>query len=254
MMGSPPGHFPSSRRSQPPPRKTLSSRPPRSLPPSGPAAVSRGDTSVLVTAEQLLRERPGARSEAPRSLSNEALMASLRPPAHYGSSRPLRRSMEPHLLDGLSWFLDRSPLQRVLLSTGLGAVVGVGIVVTLARLVMPDHGEPAAALAPATSNLAALAAPAAATLIDPPAPAAMAAPEPAVPVSPVVAAPAVADAPAEPVASLADSAEAADAKPLTGKAARKAKAAKRSKKAKQQRARKTSALPARWSELYARER
>jgi hypothetical protein len=45
----------------------------------------------------------------------------------------------------------------------------------------------------------------------------------------------------------------AEATPRKSKRARLA-AAKRSKRAKQQRARKAAALPARWSELYARDR
>jgi hypothetical protein len=210
-----------------------------------------------MTPEQLLREpgssRSGARSDSPRSLSNEALLASLRPPADHGSSHALRRSMEPHLVDGVSWFLDRTSWQRVLLSTGLGALVGIGIVVTLARLFVPDLGTTAASAAPAASSLAALAAPAAATLREPPAAPAITAvaPPPPAPAEASALPQPSAAAPADVVASLNQPAEAAPAK---GKAVRKAKAAKRSKKARQQRARKTSSLPARWAELYARDR
>lgn len=202
-----------------------------------------------MTAEQLLREPAGPRSEPPRSLSNTALMASLRPPPDYGNSPALRRSMEPHLLEGVSWFLDRTPWQRVLLSTGLGALVGVGIVVTLARLFAPELGTATARAA--VGQQAALAAPAAAALLAPAA---------ATPVAPVVAGPLAAPTPltaqpddAAPAEAVANVAAPPETKPATGKAARKAKAAKRSKKAKQ-RARKPTSLPARWSELYARER
>jgi hypothetical protein len=129
----------------------------------------------------------------------------------------------------------------------------VGIVVTLARLFAPELGTAstaaaAAALgqhtAPAAAASAALLAPAAAVPAAAPAPA-----EPSAAPAPLATQPEGA-APAEAVANLETP---PDAKPATGKAARKGKAGKLRKKAKS-RARKPASLPARWSELYARER
>lgn len=258
MMGSRPGDFSSVKRSQPPPRKAGGSRPPQAPPASKPIVVPRRDASVLMTAEQLLREPAGPRSEPPRSLSNAALLASLRPPPDYGNGTA-RRSMEPHLIEGVSWFLERTPWQRALLSSGLGALVGVGIVVTLARLFVPELGS-ASATAAATAAIApearatALAAPATAALL---APAATTTAAPA----PVVEAGAGATAPIGATARSDDAAPAATAgrletepraEPPPRKAARKSKAAKRKKA--RPRARKPASLPARWSELYARDR
>ncbi len=195
-------------------------------------------------------------------------MASLRPPAAGSSisSPSLRRSMDPHLIEGLSWFLDRAPWQRALLSSGLGALVGVGIVVTMARLFGPELAEapPAAA---AASSLAALAAPAVPRLGETRAtaeaaasraPVALgAAEEPRLgatdPAPAAAATPSSDDTASATTASLEPPGEAKLAEPKPAKA-RKARAAKRSKKVRMQRARKTTALPARWSELYARDR
>ncbi|MEY2929870.1 MAG: hypothetical protein RL033_619 [Pseudomonadota bacterium] len=218
------------------------------MPPSRRSAAPQRDASLL-SAEQLLREPPRESAvppgESPRSLSNEALLASLRPTTDHGgrASRGLRRSMEPHLIDGASWFMQRAAWQRALLSTSLGALVGVGIVVTFARLFPPDE-SPAVAAAPAAIGLTELAPPAA----EPPE---LAAEPVAPPPSALLAVSQLGSAASEATPPVAD--VDAEATPHKSKRAQLA-AAKRSKRAKQHRARKAAALPARWSELYARDR
>ena len=163
-------------RSQPPPRKT----------PEPVDALGLFDAPAA-TAATLDSEQFGAQCAAlePRmaalSISNDALRNSLRPASPPGlrgwidehTGGALRR-LERRGEDALYWLWARAPWQRLALSVGAGAVVGLLVVLVGVRFVRPHAGEElsissqalAAAPAPAASSAAPIAS-AAAMLVAP---------------------------------------------------------------------------------------